>query len=86
MRRGEILSMKWSDIGHQSRSLLIPTTKTGQARTSRRLWPTVVRMALAASPAGMSGDRAAVYCVEGYSVKSSSCVVPSSKSLSSFRP
>jgi len=55
MRRGEILSMKWSDIGHQSRSLLIPTTKTGQARTSRRLWPTVVRMALAASPAGMSG-------------------------------
>ena len=32
MRRGEILSMKWSDIGHQSRSLLIPTTKTGYPR------------------------------------------------------
>ena len=33
MRRGEILGMKWSNIDRQAKALLIPSTKTGHART-----------------------------------------------------
>ena len=33
MRRGEILAMRWTDIDEARRSLLIPTSKTGRART-----------------------------------------------------
>lgn len=33
MRRGEILGMRWGDLQMATRGLLIPTTKSGQART-----------------------------------------------------
>src|SRR4029077_20688528 len=33
MRRGEILNMRWRDVSVEKRTLLIPVTKNGHART-----------------------------------------------------